>query len=163
MTGGYHGEASQAVLRQTNYLFPYEAYDQGLLAREEVEELLGISRARFFDQLKTYRADRLNLSIAYRRQSKGRLPLETEAAIRSELLRDKELVEDPDIPISAYNYSALRDGLGKQGITVSVNTITDRARKLGCHKPLKKRKVHDREVLTSSVGALIQHNGSTRL
>jgi hypothetical protein len=141
----------------------FEAYDQGLLAREEVEELLGIGRARFFDLLKTYRADPLNFSIAYRRQSKGRLPLEAEAAIKSELLRDKELIENPDIPITTYNYSALRDRLGKQGITVSVNTIIDRARKLDCHKPRKKRKVHDREVLTSSVGALIQHDGSTHL
>lgn len=141
----------------------FEAYDQGLLAREEVEELLGIGRARFFDLLKTYRADPLTFSIAYRRQSKGRLPPEAESAIESELLRDKDLIENPDIPITTYNYSALRDRLAKQGITVSVNTIIDRAKKLGCHKPRKKRKAHDREVLTSSVGALVQHDGSTHL
>jgi hypothetical protein len=79
------------------------------------------------------------------------------------LLRDKELIENPEIPISTYNYTALRDRLQKQGITVSVNTIIDRAKKLDCHIPRKKRKAHDREVLTSSVGALIQHDGSTHL
>ena len=44
---------------------------------------------------------------------------------------------------------------------MSVNTIIDRAKKLNCHRPRKKRKVHDWEVLTASVGELIQHDGST--
>jgi len=47
---------------------------------------------------------------------------------------------------------------------VSLNTIIDRAKKLGCHQPRKKHKPrHDREVLTSSIGALIQQDGSTHL
>jgi len=140
-----------------------QAYDQGLLHREEVMDLLSISRARFFDLLRMYRADPLTFSIAYRRRNRRRLSPEAEAAIEAELLRDKELIENPEIPISTYNYSALRDRLDRQGIAVSVNTIIDRARKLGCHKPCKKRKVHDREVLTSSIGALVQHDGSTHL
>lgn len=141
----------------------FQAYDQGLLHREEVEELLGIGRARFFVLLKAYRTDPVSFSISYQRQNKGRLLPETEAAIEKELLRDKNLIENPEIPITTYNYSALRDRLDKQGITISVNTIIDRAKKIGCHKPRKKRKVHDREVLTSSAGALIQHDGSTHL
>ena len=84
-----------------------------------------------------------------------------EAAIEHELHREQALVEDPELPISSYNYSALRDRLKKQGITISLNTIIDRAKKLGCHKPRGKKKAHDREVLTASVGALIQHDGST--
>ena len=44
-----------------------------------------------------------------------------------------------------------------------MNTIINRAKRLDCHKPRKKTKAHDREVLTSSVGALIQHDGSTHL
>jgi len=141
----------------------FQAYDQGLLHREEVEELLGIGRARFFVLLKVYRADPLSFSISYQRQNKGRLSPETEAAIEKELLRDKDLIENPEIPITTYNYSALRDRLDRQGIAVSVNTIIDRAKNLCCHKPRKKRKAHDREVLTSSVGALVQHDGSTHL
>jgi hypothetical protein len=84
-----------------------------------------------------------------------------EEAIQIGLNREKELIEDPEIPISGYNYSALRDRLRKEGMEVSVNTIIDRAKKLGCHKPRKKKKVHDREVLTASIGALVQHDGST--
>jgi hypothetical protein len=83
--------------------------------------------------------------------------------IERELLREKEIVEDKRLPISGYNYSALRDRLKKKGIEVSVTTIIDRAKRLGCYKPRKKRKTHDREVLTASIGALIQHDSSLHL
>jgi len=86
-----------------------------------------------------------------------------EREIEEALLREKEIVEDPDLPISGYNYSALRDRLAKQGIHVSVTTIIKRAEHLGCYRPRRKRKVHDREVLTASIGALIQHDASTHL
>lgn len=139
------------------------SYDQGLLDRDEVLNLLGVSHSRFHELLKAYRVDPSAFSISYRRQSPGRLPPGAEAAIEYELLRERDLIENPDMPISSYNYSALRDRLLQQGITVSVNTIIDRAKKLGCHKPRKKHKPHDREVLTSSAGALIQQDGSTHL
>ena len=67
-----------------------------------------------------------------------------EAAIQKALLREKELVDDPQLPISDYNYSALRDRLKKKGITVSATTITDRAKQLDCYKPHRKGKAHDR-------------------
>jgi len=38
-----------------------------------------------------------------------------EEKIHQELLRDKELVEDKDLPISGYNYAALNDRLEKAG------------------------------------------------
>jgi hypothetical protein len=91
------------------------------------------------------------------------LSAEAESEIERELLREKEIVENRDLPISGYNYSALRDRLKKNGIKVSVTTIIDRAKRLGCHKPRKKRKAHDREVLTASIGALIQHDSSLHL
>jgi hypothetical protein len=72
-------------------------------------------------------------------------------------------VENPLLPISGYNYSALRDRLEKKGITVSATTITDRAKKLGCYKPHPKRKAHDREVVTLSIGELVQHDASLHL
>jgi hypothetical protein len=139
------------------------AYDRGLLSLGEVLEVLDISRSRFFNVLTAYRAEPSAFSIAYRRQNKGRLSQEDEMAIEYELLREKALIEDEELPITSYNYSALRDRLLKQGIAVSVNTIIDRAKKLGCHKPRRKHKAHEREVLTNSIGALIQHDGSTHL
>lgn len=128
--------------------------------REEAQETLDIRRSRFFVVLKEYRTDPEAFSIAYERKTPRRISVEAEAAIQRELLREKALIDDPEIPISGYNYSALRDCLRKDGIKVSVNTIIDQAKKLDCHKPRKKRKVHDREVLTASVGELIHHAGS---
>jgi hypothetical protein len=83
--------------------------------------------------------------------------------IERELLREKAIVEDKRLPISGYNYSALRDRLRKKGIKVSVNTIIDRAKRSDCYKARQKRKTHDREVLTASVSALIQHDSSLHL
>ena len=73
------------------------------LACKKVLELLGISRARFFDLLKAYRADPMTFSIAYERGSTGRLSSEAETAIERELLRDKDLIDNPDLPITTYN------------------------------------------------------------
>lgn len=143
--------------------FLLHSYSQGLLSRQEVQDTLMIGKTRFFELWKQYQTDPDSFSIAYQRQPSRRISEEVERVIENELLRDKELIENPEIPISTYNYSALHDRLLKQAIIVSVNTIIDRAKKLDCHKPRKKRKVHDREVLTSSIGALIQHDGSTHL
>jgi transposase len=138
-------------------------YCQGILARAEVQEILGIGKTRFFALLKEYRQDAAAFSIAYERHTPGRLSAAVEAEIERELLREKEIVEDKRLPISGYNYSALRDRLRKKGIKVSVTTIIERAKRLGCYKPRKKRKAHDREVLTASIGALIQHDSSLHL
>ncbi len=143
--------------------FLLHSYSRGLLSRKEIQDTLKIRKTRFFELWKDYQADPEGFSIRYQRQATGRISAHAEQAIANELLRDKELIENPEIPISTYNYTALRDRLQKQGIRVSVNTILDRAKKLDCHIPRKKRKAHDREVLTSSVGALIQHDGSTHL
>jgi hypothetical protein len=138
-------------------------YCQGLLGRSEVQEMLEIGKTRFFALLTEYRQDPEAFSVAYERHTAGRLPAAAEAAIERELLREKMIVEDKRLPISGYNYSALRDRLQKQGVKVSVPTIIDRAKRLDCHRSRKKRKSHDREVLTASIGALIQHDSSLHL
>jgi hypothetical protein len=55
-----------------------------------------------------------------------------EDAIKAALLREKAIVEDPDLPVSSYNCTAIRDRLEATGIKVSVTTITDRLR-AGAH------------------------------
>jgi hypothetical protein len=70
-------------------------------------------------------------------------------------------VEDPQLPISSYNYLAMRDRLKKRGFTVSATTITKRAKKLDCYQPHRKHKAHDREVITTAIGALVQQDAST--
>lgn len=140
-----------------------QSYSQGTLSRNEVEEILHINKTRFFGLLKEYRHDPDTFSLNYQRRAHARLSVEIEAAIVKELLREKELVENPKLPITGYNYSALRDRLEKKGYRVSVNTIILRAKGLDCYHPHRRKKVHDREVVTTAIGALIQHDASTHL
>jgi len=140
-----------------------QRYTEGKLSRAEIEEVLGIGKTRFFGLLKTYRAEPKTFSIEYERRTPGRLSEEAEQQIAQELKREKELVDDPQLPITSYNYTALRDRLQKKKIQVSVPTIIQRAKQLECYKPQRKRKIHDRMVVTNAIGALIQHDASSHL
>jgi hypothetical protein len=140
-----------------------QGYAQGTMSRTEVEEMLHISKTRFFALLKDYREHPETFSITYERDTPARLSASVEAAIETALLQEKELVDNPQLPISDYNYSALRDRLKKKGVTVSVTTITERAKQLDCYKPHPKGKAHDRQVVTAAIGALVQHDASLHL
>ena len=141
----------------------FQGYCRGVLAGTEVQEMLDVGKTQFFALLKEYRRNPDGFSIAYERHSPGRLSAALEDAIEWELRREKEIVENKDLPISGYNYSALQDRLKKQGYKVSVTTIIERAKRMDCYKPSKKHKSHDREVLTASIGALVQHDASLHL
>jgi transposase len=143
--------------------FLLQAYCQGTVTRSEVQEILGVGKTRFFALLRLYHQDPQGFSLTYRRSSPAKLSSAVEHEIARQLLREKKLVENPDLPISGYNYSALRDRLKKKGISVSATTITRRAKSLGCYIPRRKSKPHDREVLTASIGALVQHDASYHL
>ena len=140
-----------------------QGYCQGTMSRAEVEEMLNIGKTRFFALLKEYQQSPATFCITYERDTPGRLSANIEAAMKTELLREKGLVEDRRLPISDYNYSAVRDRLKKTGVTVSATTITDRAKKLECYKPRRKGKAHDRQVVTATIGALVQHDASLHL
>lgn len=140
-----------------------QGYCQGMMSRAEVEEMLHIGKTRFFALRKEYQQSPATFSIAYERDTPARLSARVETAIEKALLREKELVDDPQLPISDYNYSALRDRLKKTGVSVSATTITDRAKKLECYKPHRKGKAHDRQVVTAAIGALVQHDASLHL
>jgi hypothetical protein len=73
---------------------------------------------------------------------------------------EKGLIKDPSLPISGYNYSAIRDRLAKRDINIALSTIISRAKGLGCYQPHPRKKAHDREVVTTAIGALIQHDAS---
>jgi hypothetical protein len=135
-------------------------YCQGLLDRLTVEEVLGISRSRLFVLLKEYRRNQDGFSIAYQRESPTRIPAWIEKEIEKELMLERSLIGDSTLPITTYNYSAIRDRLAKRGIEVALSTIIDRAKSLDCYQSHPRKKVHDREVVTTAIGALIQHDAS---
>lgn len=138
----------------------FQGYCQGKMKRIEIQDLMEIGKTRFFAILKKYRQNPEGFSINYQRASLAKLSVQAEAEIEKALLQEKKIVENPDLPISGYNYAAMQDRLKEKGVQVSTTTIIDRAKKLDCHKPRRKRKRHDREVLTASIGALIQHDAS---
>jgi hypothetical protein len=140
-----------------------QGYCRGTIERTSVEETLGIGKTRFFALLKEYRHNPKAFSLSYKRATPAKLSAPVEAEIGRELLRERDLVEDRRLPISGYNYSALRDRLRKNNINVSVTTVIRRAKSMDCYKPHRKRKAHDREVLTASIGALVQHDASLHL
>jgi transposase len=86
-------------------------YCQGNLSRPDVEEMLGIGKTRFFALLKSYRRDPQAFSVDYQRSTHARLSEEAENQIKHELLRDKALIDDPELPIHDYNYAALVDNV----------------------------------------------------
>jgi transposase len=141
----------------------YQRYCEGMMSRTEIEEIIGVGKTRFFALLKAYRQNPEEFSLVYIRSGSPKLSEQAEAEIEQELLREKALIKDPRLPINEDNYSALRDRLCKKGIQVSVPTIIERAKRLSCHKPRRKAKIHDREVVTTAVGALVQHDASLHL
>ncbi len=137
-----------------------KGYCQGILERPAVEETLGISRSAFFLLLKEYRRNPDEISLTYQRATPTRLPGSVEREIERELMLDKSLIDDSSLPITTYNYSAIKDRLAKHDIKVSLSTIIGRAKALGCYQPHPRKKAHDREVVTTAIGALIQHDAS---
>jgi len=137
-----------------------KGYCQGTLNRATIVEVLGIGKTRFFALLEQYRRDPDKFSLAYRRGTPPRLPPSVEREIEKELMLDRDLIDDSTLPIATYNYSAIRDRLAKRTVTVSLSTIIDRAKNLGYYQPHPRKKAHDREVVTTAVGALIQHDAS---
>jgi len=141
----------------------FKRYCEGQMSRIEIEEIIGVNKTRFFTLIKAYRLNPDTFSISYLRTGSSKLSALAEAEIERELLRDKDLIKDPRLPIDEYNYSALRDRLRKKDILVSVPTIIERAKRFDCYKPQHKAKIHDREVVTTAIGALIQHDASLHL
>ena len=131
-----------------------------MLDRAAVEKILGIGKTRFFALLKQYRHDPSRLCLGYRRETPTRISARAEKEIEKELMVEKNLIDDYTLPITTYNYSAIRDRLAKRDIKVALSTIIGRAKGLGCYQSHPRKKAHDREVITAAIGALIQHDAS---
>jgi hypothetical protein len=131
-----------------------------------VLEILGIKRSRFFVLLKQYKECPNKFSIQYLRNTKTRtMPQCVEDNIIIELQIEKNLIDNPEIPLRHYNYSYVKDLLEtKYNQKVSLPTIIDRAKKNNFYLKRKPKKAsHDREVVTNYIGELIQHDSSHHL
>lgn len=143
-----------------------DKYIQGELKAKEAYGYLQVSRPRFYQLVEQYNTQGKDFSIAYARQSPPNiLDAAIEKNIQKELLLEKEkIVENPNVPTDRYNYSYIQKLLQeKYQQEVSVPTIIDRAKEIGCWKGKRPKKVHDREVITNYTGELIQHDSSHHL
>ncbi len=142
-----------------------ERYLKKEIERKYIQDILSISKRRFFILLKKYKENPQLFTIEYRRTTPSRtISAEIEQNILKELGIEKKLIKDKEIPLKSYNYSYIKNRLAKAyHQKVSLNTIIDRAKKQGFYLKKPKKTIHDREVLTHYVGELIQHDSSYHL
>ncbi len=134
------------------------------IERKYIQEILEIKKRRFFALLQQYRQDPSNFSIQYKRREPIRISQDIEENILKELCVEEKIIKDKDVPLNTYNYSYIKDVLeSKYNQKVSLPTIIERAKKNGFYLKRRKRKAHDREVLTNYAGELIQHDASYHL
>lgn len=142
-----------------------ERYLKKEIKRSYLQEILGIKRRRFFEILKQYQNDPEGFSIQYTRKAPSRsISANIEHNIFKELKTQQDLIKNKDVPIKSFNYSYIKDRLAndyKQ--KVSLHAIIKRAKAGGYHLGKRKKKIHDREVLTQYAGELIQHDSSYHL
>jgi len=142
-----------------------ERYLKKEIERTYIQEVLGISRRRFFMLLRECKEDPQHFTIQYQRTRTPRsISHDVEQNILNELTVEKQIIQNKDVPLKSYNYSYIRDRLrGRYHQKVSLPTIIDRAKKHGFYLKKPKRSSHDREVLTRYTGELIQHDSSFHL
>jgi len=143
-----------------------QKYVRGEIERKYLQEILGVKKAMFFRILKTYRDSPQEFSVGYKRSGQTRsIAPEIKNNIIKELAIDKKAIQNKDIPLYRYNYSYVQKRLKQEyGQTAALTTIINHAKSNGFYLPKRnKPKSHDREVLTTHVGELIQHDASYHL
>ncbi len=128
-------------------------------------EILGIKRRRFFTLLQAFRKNPKGFTLEPQRTNEHRkINLSVEKNILKELSIDQKMIKNPEVPLKNYNYSYVKERLKIQHHQgVSLSTIIDRAKKHGFYFKDRKKKIHDREVLTHYTGELVQHDSSHHL
>src|ERR1700722_10490372 len=121
-----------------------ESYLMGEIAVPAVLENLGLKRSRFFLLLKAYKENPDSFSTLPPKKENAYLKIskEAEKLIIHELKKEKQLIDNKDMPVRFYNYSAVRDDLLKlHKVKVSVPTIIARAKEKGFYLPKRVKKV----------------------
>src|SRR3989338_4411526 len=112
-------------------------YVEKKISTNDAQVKMGVKRSRFFRLLKGFLADRPSFTVVpVVRERRTRISKEAETHIRAELEEEKKLIDNKDVPVRSYNYSAVRDVLKeKHNTEVSVPTIINRAKSLGFYTP----------------------------
>lgn len=131
----------------------------------DARENLGLGKSQFFKIVADYKDKPDTFDIKHKGNSGNRKISEnSKEKILKELEKEKKLIENKDIAIKNYNYSAIKEILEeKHGVMVSLPTIIQRAKENDFYKKKIVKKIHDREVLTNLIGELAQHDSSYHL
>jgi hypothetical protein len=142
-----------------------ENYLSGEIKRRDACENLGIRKSRFFKLLSFYRDADKDFDIKHKGNDGNRkISDEAEKAIIEELKSEKKLIDNRDMAIKTYNYSAVKELLEeKHRVKVALATIITRAKDKGYYLEKPAKKLHDREVLTNLAGEMLQHDSSHHL
>jgi len=135
------------------------------IGAEEAMTNLSLKKSQFFNLASQYKNDSDNFNIKHRgNDGNRRISDQAEENILAELEVEQKLINDKNIPIKFYNYSAIKESLEeKHQIKVALSTIINRAKDNGYYIEKPERKIHDREVLTNLAGELTQHDSSHHL
>jgi hypothetical protein len=134
--------------------------------RKYLQEILSIGKSRFFELIQSYRSNPTEFSVEYKRSGQTRsIDPEIKNNILKELAIDKKVIQNKDVPLYHYNYSYVQKRLENHyGQTAAVSTIIRHAKANNFYLPKRSTpKSHDREVLTTHAGELIQHDASYHL
>jgi hypothetical protein len=104
------------------------------LTAEQAMSILELGRSQFFEWVKRFKSGLPSgFSAGYCRKTPNySISSELEEYIIDELRIEKNLIDDPSMPVRFYNYSFIRDQIMKKyHMEVSVPTIIDRAKKGG--------------------------------
>lgn len=126
---------------------------------------LDLKHAQFFRWVQRYKAGADTFTLQpTKREGRHIISGNVEQRILEELKKEKQMIENPKMTIRTYNYSAIQDVLeAKYHIAVSVPTIINRAKKHDYSLRRPTKSIHDREVITHSIGELVQHDSSHHL
>lgn len=142
-----------------------ENYLAGEIKAKDARENLGLGKSQFFKIVADYKDNPDSFDIKHKGNPGNRKISEnSKKKIIKELEKEKKLIDNKDMPIKNYNYSAIKELLEeKHGITVSLPAIINRAKENDFYKKKIVRKHHDREVITNMIGELAQHDSSHHL
>jgi len=142
----------------------FDWYESGSMTRTDILNRLGIGKSRFYILLNEFKKNPKNFSITYKRKkSNHKLPGNIVANIHRELEADKRLIDNPNMPVMFYNYASVRDSVVEATgyDKLSAQTVINYAKEWGYYMERPKNKCsHTRQVITSHVGMLLQHDSS---
>ena len=138
----------------------FEAYLGKQMSLAEAISSLDLSRSNFFKYLKIFRSDPNGFGLGYlRKTANHKFSAEEDQQIAELLRTEKELIYDSNMRIGKINFAALSDELKREkGLTISAETIRKKAINWKMHQPKERKMKIYRELETTKVGRLFQHD-----